>query len=80
MPSNKAYELLDALNVREQYPNSVVSMITNVPSGRHGLKDILKLEGRELSESDIRKVIEMAPGSTINIIKDFEVSRKIKPE
>jgi carbamoyl-phosphate synthase large subunit len=78
LPPNRAYEVLEILNIRKEYPNSIVSMVTNVQSGAHGVKDLLKIEGKILSPAEIRKVAEIAPESTINIIKDFEVSRKVK--
>jgi len=78
LPSNKAYEVLEILKVREEYPNSIVSMATNVPSGRFGVKDILKIEGKIISDEEILRVRKIAPHATINIIKDFEVARKAK--
>jgi carbamoyl-phosphate synthase large subunit len=78
LPPNKAYDVLEALHVRKEYPNAVVSMVTNLPSGSHGVKDMLKIEGKILSADEIKKVGEIAPGATINIIKDFEVARKVK--
>ena len=78
LPSNKAYDVLHILRIREEYPNSVVSMITNVPSGKHGVKDILKIEGKILSQVEILKVEEIAPEATINVINDYEVGKKIK--
>ncbi len=77
LPSNKAYDVLETLGVRKEYPNAIVSMVTNLPSGKHGVKDMLKIEGKILSPEEIRKVVQIAPKSTINIIKDFEVSRKV---
>jgi len=78
LPSNKAYDVLRILRIRQEYPNSIVSMATNVPSDKHGVKDILKIEGKILSSEEVRKVGEIAPNASINIIKDFEVNRKIK--
>jgi len=80
LPSNRAYDLLEILRVREEYPNSVIGMITNVPSGKLGVKDILKIEGKILSPEEIEKVSEIAPKASINVIKDFEVIRKIEPQ
>jgi len=79
LPSNSAYDVIDALGIREQCPNSIVSMATNVHSGKIGVKDIIKIEGKVLDEGEIGKVKGIAPGATINIIKDFEVSRKLGP-
>ncbi|MBN2330614.1 MAG: carbamoyl-phosphate synthase (glutamine-hydrolyzing) large subunit [Candidatus Aenigmarchaeota archaeon] len=78
LPSNKAYEVLEILRVRQEYPNSIVSMVTNVPSRKHGVKDILKIEGKILSPEEIKKVAAIAPHASINVIKDYEVGRKTK--
>lgn len=71
----KALDIIVALHLREEYPNSVISMITNV-GGKSGLKDILKIEGKRLSKREIIIVHAISPKSTINIIKDYEVIKK----
>jgi len=77
LPPNKAYDIIDVLDIKERYPNSVVTMATNVKSGRYGVKDILKIEGQELSEKEIKKIRKIAGRVTINIIMDYEIVRKI---
>jgi len=59
----------------------VVSVLMNVPSGKLGRKDIVKIEGRELSPEEVDKIALVAPKATINIIRNFEVARKeaVKP-
>ena len=74
---NKAYDIIEALDIKERYPNSVVTMATNVKSGRYGVKDLLKIEGQEMSEKEINKIKKIAGRMTINIIKDYEIIRKI---
>ncbi len=76
----KALEILSVLKVREEYPNSIVTMATNVPSRRDGVKDILKIEGKIISGNEIKKVLKIAPRSTINLVKDFEVVKKVRPK
>ncbi|MBU4330931.1 MAG: carbamoyl-phosphate synthase (glutamine-hydrolyzing) large subunit [Acidobacteria bacterium] len=78
LPPNTAYAILEILNIRVKYPNSVVTMATNVQSGEYGVKDILKIEGKELSAEEINKVKTIAGRGTINIIKDYETVKKIK--
>ena len=53
-----------------------VSIVMNVPSDRLGKKDILKVEGRELSQAEVDVLSLIAPAATINIIRDFEVVEK----
>jgi len=54
----------------------VVSIAMNVPSERHGIKDIVKVEGRELNPKEVDKIALLAPRATINIIRDYEVVEK----
>jgi len=54
----------------------VVSIGMNVPSKRLGVKDIVKVEGRELDASEVDKIALLAPHATINIIKDYKVVEK----
>jgi len=54
----------------------VVSISMNVPSKRLGIKDIVKVEGRELAASEVDKIALLAPHATINIIKDYKVVEK----
>ncbi len=53
-----------------------VSIGMNVPSDRLGRKDVVKVEGRELSQSEVDVLSLIAPEATINIIRDFEVVEK----
>jgi aspartate carbamoyltransferase regulatory subunit len=56
--------------------SGVVSIGINVPSKRLGIKDIVKVEGRELDASEVDKIALLAPHATINIIKDYKVVEK----
>lgn len=59
----------------------IVSVLMNVPSVKLGKKDIVKIEGRELSPGEVDRIALVAPRATINIIRNFEVARKepVKP-
>ena len=54
----------------------IVSVAMNVPSKKLGRKDIVKIEGRELSREEVDKIALIAPRATINIIRDYKVVRK----
>lgn len=71
----RALDILMALHIRDENPNSVVLMVTNV-SGKNGLKDILKIEGKRLGARDLAIVHAISPAATINWIKDYEVLKK----
>jgi aspartate carbamoyltransferase regulatory subunit len=57
-----------------------VSVGINVPSDRIGRKDIVKVEGRELSQNEVDVLSLIAPHASINIIRDFEVVDKSRVE
>ena len=53
-----------------------VSVGMNVPSDRLGRKDVVKVEDRELSQSEVDVISLIAPEATINIIREFDVVEK----
>ena len=57
-----------------------VSIGMNVPSHRLGQKDIVKVENRELSQSEVDVLSLIAPEATINIVRDYEVVDKLRVE
>ncbi|UCE15832.1 MAG: aspartate carbamoyltransferase regulatory subunit [Candidatus Bathyarchaeota archaeon] len=54
----------------------VVTVAMNVPSKDFGLKDMVKVEGRELSSKEVDKIALLAPHATINIVRDYTVVEK----
>lgn len=54
----------------------VVTIAINVPSKRFKIKDIVKVEGRELNPQEVHKIALLAPHATINIVRDFRVVEK----
>ncbi|MCS7120267.1 MAG: aspartate carbamoyltransferase regulatory subunit [Nitrososphaerota archaeon] len=54
----------------------VVSIAMNVPSGKLGIKDIVKIEGRELNPEEVDRIALIAPHATINIIRNYRVVEK----
>jgi aspartate carbamoyltransferase regulatory subunit len=57
-----------------------VSIGMNVPSDRLGRKDVVKVEDRELSQSELDVLSLIAPAATINIIRGYEVGEKNRVE
>jgi len=53
-----------------------LSVATNVKSCEGGLKDIVKVENRELKKNEVDRIALIAPNATINIIRDFMVAEK----
>ena len=58
----------------------VVSIGMNVPSERLGRKDVVKVEDRELSQSEVDVLSLIAPEASINIIRGYAVAEKHRVE
>lgn len=58
----------------------VVSIGMNVPSDRLGRKDVVKVEDRELSQSEVDVLSLIAPAASINIIRGYDVVEKHRVE
>jgi len=57
-----------------------VSVAMNMPSDRLGKKDIVKVEGKELSQNEVDVLSLIAPAASINIVREFEVVEKARVE
>lgn len=56
--------------------DATLSVVINVDSEKLGLKDIVKVEDRELMEEEVNRIALIAPAATINIIRDYLVIEK----
>ena len=56
--------------------NGIVLIAMHVPSKQLGLKDIVKVEGRELEPEEVDKIALLAPGASINIVRNYQVIDK----
>ncbi|MDF2939526.1 MAG: aspartate carbamoyltransferase regulatory subunit [Gammaproteobacteria bacterium] len=75
IPAGQAIAMLSLLGIARS--NFQVTVGINLPSHRSGLKDLIKIEGRDLSENEINEIGVLAPGATINSIKNSEVVKKV---
>ena len=53
-----------------------VMVAINVESSNMGKKDIIKIEGRELSADEVDKLVLLAPQASVNIIRNYEIVSK----
>lgn len=74
--AGQALNVLKILGITKEYPKTTVTVAMNVPSGKLGLKDIVKVEGRELEAEELDKISLIAPEATINIIRNYGVVEK----
>ncbi len=58
------------------HEGSVVTVAMNVPSGKLGVKDVVKVEGRELNSKELDEIALLAPHATINIVRNYKVAEK----
>ena len=63
--------------LRLDQESDVVLVGMNLYSGRAGSKGIIKVESRMLTPQEVNKIALIAPYATLNIIKDYEVVRKV---
>jgi len=71
-------KILDILDVAGT--GNTVSLLINVPSSKQGRKDIIKIEDRELTESETERIALLSPGAHVNIIRNYSVAEKTAVE
>lgn len=69
--------VLRILGIDENYPYRL-ALVANAPSKRMGKKDIVKIEGKIISEDSVNTIALISPGATINIIKNSKVEKKFE--
>lgn len=72
-------KVLDILGIDEKSGNRV-ALVMNVPSGKMGKKDILKVEGILISKEKTDAIALVSPRATVNLIKDGKVVEKKQAE
>jgi aspartate carbamoyltransferase regulatory subunit len=75
--SGMALKVLKILGVDENI-GSTVSVLMHVHSKKIIWKDVVKIEDRELRKKEVDKIALIAPDATINIIRDYKVSKKYR--
>lgn len=82
VPGGQALKVLAILGI-DGSGGETVSVGMNVPSEKLRRKDIVKVEGHELSQNEADVISLIAPDASINIIRDFDVvekSRVVRPD
>ena len=74
----QALNVLNILRVNGSFTNTV-SVVMNA-GGSRGNKDVVKIEGRELTKKEANSISLISPEATLNIIRDFEVIQKRRIE
>jgi aspartate carbamoyltransferase regulatory subunit len=74
--AGQALRIMKLLKVLDANKNKV-TLGLNLPSRLMGLKDLMKIENRVLTNDEANEIVIFAPEATINIIENFEVKQKI---
>lgn len=56
----------------------IVTIGLNLPSRDMGTKDLVKVEGRELTQEEVNSIAILAPHATINIVQHYDVVKKFR--
>lgn len=79
LPVRSAIKAVSILGLdKHEDHKSIVTIGINLSSGKLGSKDVLKIENKILTKDELNKIALVAPGATINIIKNHNVYEKIK--
>lgn len=77
IPAGKSFTVLRILAIDESFPGSI-TLLTNVPSTKFGLKDLIKIEGKEIGKSELEKLAILSPYISVNIIRDYKAVEKFR--
>lgn len=73
LTAGMALKALQALGMPRDRP---ALLGIHLESGKMGRKDILKLDGVELTDAQIARLAVFGPHATVSVIRDYEVVRK----
>ncbi len=76
IPAGQALKIVQVLNYAAH--DKLVALGLNLDSKKMKKKDLIKVAERELSPRDASYVALFAPNASINIIRDYEVLKKLK--
>ncbi len=75
IPAGNALNVIRILGLPRGRENRM-ALIMYTSSSKMGLKDIVKVEGLELTADEVNMIALIAPTATINIVRDYKVVRK----
>lgn len=76
IPNGQALRVLEMLGISGT-TSVPVSLVMNVPSKKMGSKDIIKVEDRELTQSELDRLALVAPDAHVAIIRAYSVAEKL---
>ena len=76
IPNGQALRVLEMLGISGS-TSVPVSLVMNVPSKKMGSKDIIKVEDRELNQSELDRLALVAHDANVAIIRAYSVAEKL---
>ncbi len=76
--AGQAMTIINTLNLTSR--DYLIMLGINLPSISMGKKDIIKLENYTLSEDECNIIVVFSPKATVNVIDEYKVFKKLKPE
>ena len=76
IPADSLFKIINILRLDKETHRITFGM--NLESKRMGSKAIIKIAGRYCLPEEINRIALVAPLARVNIIKDFEVTEKLK--
>ncbi|MBC8196873.1 MAG: aspartate carbamoyltransferase regulatory subunit [Candidatus Marinimicrobia bacterium] len=73
IPAGKALKVYEILS---SHFKKVTTIGMNLSSKALGQKDLIKIEGKEITTRAVNRISIVAPSATLTIIRDFEVFKK----
>ena len=74
IPAHKGLPIINVLKLAHN--GHIITIGLNFESNTTGLKDVIKIEKKELSPKEANVIAVFAPGATINIIRNYTVAEK----
>lgn len=72
--AGQAFRIVHLLGLENSHTRVTIGL--QLPSKSMGRKDLIKIEDRVLTETEANEIVVFSPTATINVIKDFKVSKK----
>lgn len=76
--AGKGHLVMKILNLHKEPGENFIALGVNLQSGKEGKKDLVKIEDKELTETEINKIAILAPNATMNIVRDGRIVKKYK--
>jgi aspartate carbamoyltransferase regulatory subunit len=77
IPHKKVWDVVKILDVDKL--NELITLGSKL-QGKNGLKDVLKIENRELTRNEYNKIAIVSPNAKVSIIENYKVKEKMVVE